>query len=648
MARKRHWDPNNPNHFHILNGELAPTDYSGTEGVVQYADGIVDPKVQQWIAEHQTAMNKDEYKYINNPAYAAIQSKLNQAKSIYDWGNSAVGLPNNPNKTQWQHNYPHPELTFDTNGVGYKDGQTYLPGSGSNGFIVPGPSSTSFSQNYSYVPTNIPDKQILRTEFPTPQIISKEAYDAEKQRAVQEYINNNTRKEYYISPHFLFSKGHEVETVNGYYGRNLEYASPLRKKVIQAMQAQDSNLDHFVWTEGRPYITWRSVMPFPLDYQTAKALQTDAINSWIDDEKEYAQRIGSDSANERVKYWARYRDSNYGIKSNIIKPSANEAEQNAQINYGNLTNNIFAKGGPIKHTIAKGETLSSISKKYGVPISVIQQANGLTSDKIIAGNTLTIIPPIQSVNFMQDVARNSTPVNPTTRNNNVVSDRNKVVQGQHYYDNATPSGGLENQVNPNTLENQYAKGGIMTSWNDLSIRDKRLLIKEGVKNGITNIDDIISIYNNISSTPQQGINTTPTTVYADGGPIGRSSENNYEDYFEWLQQLADKKSNEWGEPYGYTILDMLNNNAYDYKAFYDQDPQSAWEYLNSPDGTHFTDIGKTVNHETFSNESMYSSENYGDLGTGANPYNIVGPHWNGEQLIDNQGNIIFDGNNYEL
>lgn len=71
-------------------------------------------------------------------------------------------------------------------------------------------------------------------------------------------------------------------------------------------------------------------------------------------------------------------------------------------------------------------------------ISVIQQTNGLTSDKIIAGNTLTIIPPIQSVNFMQEVAGNSIPVNPTTRNNNVVSDRNKVVQGQRYYDNATP------------------------------------------------------------------------------------------------------------------------------------------------------------------------------------------------------------------
>lgn len=352
MARKRHWDPNNPNHFHILNGELAPTDYSGTAGVVQYEDGIVDPKVQQWIAEHQTAMNKDEYKYIDNPAYAAIQSKLNKAKTIYDWGNSAVGLPNNPNKTQWQHNYPDPELTFDANGVGYKDGQTYLPGSGRNGFMVPGPSDICYSQNYIYVPTNIPDKQILRTKFPTPQTISKDAYETEKQRAAREYINNNTRKEYLIAPQFLFHRGLEVEDVDNYFGSNLEYAPPLNKKVIQDMKSQGLNLNNLVWEKTPSGDKYRRYMPFPVDYQTAKTLQTNTINGWIDDDIKIYKKLGLDPS-EIIKHWTRWRDTNGGIRSITTKPSTNEAEQNAQINYGNLTNNIFAKGGPIKHTIAK-------------------------------------------------------------------------------------------------------------------------------------------------------------------------------------------------------------------------------------------------------------------------------------------------------
>jgi membrane-bound lytic murein transglycosylase D len=45
---------------------------------------------------------------------------------------------------------------------------------------------------------------------------------------------------------------------------------------------------------------------------------------------------------------------------------------------------------PVKHKIKSGESLSTISKKYGVSVSAIKQANGMSSDNLRAGQTLTI------------------------------------------------------------------------------------------------------------------------------------------------------------------------------------------------------------------------------------------------------------------
>ena len=42
------------------------------------------------------------------------------------------------------------------------------------------------------------------------------------------------------------------------------------------------------------------------------------------------------------------------------------------------------------HKIKNGESLSSISKKYGVSIAELKRANGMTNDKLRAGKTLKI------------------------------------------------------------------------------------------------------------------------------------------------------------------------------------------------------------------------------------------------------------------
>ncbi len=48
------------------------------------------------------------------------------------------------------------------------------------------------------------------------------------------------------------------------------------------------------------------------------------------------------------------------------------------------------KSGPITHKLRNGESLSSLSKKYGVSIAEIKKANGMTNDKLRAGKTIKI------------------------------------------------------------------------------------------------------------------------------------------------------------------------------------------------------------------------------------------------------------------
>lgn len=48
------------------------------------------------------------------------------------------------------------------------------------------------------------------------------------------------------------------------------------------------------------------------------------------------------------------------------------------------------KSGPITHKLRNGESLSSLSKKYGVSIAEIKKANGMTNDNLRAGKTIKI------------------------------------------------------------------------------------------------------------------------------------------------------------------------------------------------------------------------------------------------------------------
>lgn len=101
------------------------------------------------------------------------------------------------------------------------------------------------------------------------------------------------------------------------------------------------------------------------------------------------------------------------------------------------------------------------------------------------------------------------------------------------------------------------------------------------------------------------------------------------DFYTWLDQIADKKAQDWTrapmKPLSTdeVYVDMLNDPTYNYKTFYDLQPYMAERMLTADPYAHFTDIGKTMYHPTFSNESAYSGwvSDY-------NPLGIIGGSWN--------------------
>ena len=69
------------------------------------------------------------------------------------------------------------------------------------------------------------------------------------------------------------------------------------------------------------------------------------------------------------------------------------------------TTNKAKASGPVTHKIRNGESLSSISKKYGVSVEAIKKAHGMTNDKLRAGKSLTI--PAKSTSAKKSSAKKS-------------------------------------------------------------------------------------------------------------------------------------------------------------------------------------------------------------------------------------------------
>lgn len=102
-------------------------------------------------------------------------------------------------------------------------------------------------------------------------------------------------------------------------------------------------------------------------------------------------------------------------------------------------------------------------------------------------------------------------------------------------------------------------------------------------------------------------------------------------FYTWLDQIADKKAQEWTQApmkplsADEVYTEMLNDPTYNYKTFYEGRPFMANAMLYAPAFAHFDDYAKTMYHPTFSNQSVYSGR-VSDY----NPYGIVGGSWNEE------------------
>ncbi|MCB1243324.1 MAG: LysM peptidoglycan-binding domain-containing protein [Akkermansiaceae bacterium] len=70
-----------------------------------------------------------------------------------------------------------------------------------------------------------------------------------------------------------------------------------------------------------------------------------------------------------------------------VAPASAPASTASAPTYGSTAS---SGGGSRSHTVAKGDTLYSLSRRYGTSVSAIQGANGLTSSNIRIGQTLSI------------------------------------------------------------------------------------------------------------------------------------------------------------------------------------------------------------------------------------------------------------------
>lgn len=101
------------------------------------------------------------------------------------------------------------------------------------------------------------------------------------------------------------------------------------------------------------------------------------------------------------------------------------------------------------------------------------------------------------------------------------------------------------------------------------------------------------------------------------------------DFYSWMEKLANKKAQDWTKvpmkPLDPLLVEtqMLNDPTYNYETFYNLQPFMAERMLWADPDAHFTDIGKTMYHPTFSDESAFSGY-VNDF----NPLGIIGGHWN--------------------
>ena len=88
------------------------------------------------------------------------------------------------------------------------------------------------------------------------------------------------------------------------------------------------------------------------------------------------------------------------------------------------------------------------------------------------------------------------------------------------------------------------------------------------------------------------------------------SEDSQLNYWDYMTKLSSKKAKDWQENEDITLTQMLNDNTYNYKEFYDKDKEQAMKMLTADSEAHFTDVGKTVQKNSYSDGTEGIEDKY--------------------------------------
>lgn len=100
--------------------------------------------------------------------------------------------------------------------------------------------------------------------------------------------------------------------------------------------------------------------------------------------------------------------------------------------------------------------------------------------------------------------------------------------------------------------------------------------------------------------PEDGISLYYIPAMDDGGSISKWTKKDEKDFQEWYASVSNRL--------GLNPDPDDSEQYYDYRSFWKENPKDAQKMLNAEEGSHFTDKYKLPGHPTFSNESIYSTD----------------------------------------
>ena len=193
-------------------------------------------------------------------------------------------------------------------------------------------------------------------------------------------------------------------------------------------------------------------------------------------------------------------------------------------------------------------------------------------------------------------------------------------------------------------------------WDELSLTEKSAMMKAAISQGYYDLPTIRQKYNEFAqggdihiqpshrgrlTELKERTGKTEAELYNDGNPahkkmivFARNARKwnhaeggplSDEEYYSIMEKVAGDNWRKWGyESKDAALTGILNDNTYNYRAYYDKYPYSS--AVNAD--THWPDEFKTAYHPTFSNESSYSGKK-----SEYNPLGLPGGQWAGETFI---------------